>query len=115
MSTFDDPYRVLGINRSASEDEVKKAYRKAALQHHPDKCAPEDKEQAEIRFRAISEAYEILKDPTMRQRYDTFGMDGIKNGGARRSEGSPFGPSFGGFSGTAGQHPFFHDPRSIFE
>ncbi|KAI9335281.1 DnaJ domain-containing protein [Obelidium mucronatum] len=121
MSNFQDPYKVLGIDRSASEEEVKKvaAYKKAALRTHPDKVPAEQKAEAEIQFRSISEAYEILKDPTMRQRFDTFGMEGVRNGtngagsGGRtnRSSYTAGGGNFGGFPHGA----FFHDPRSIFE
>ena len=66
-----DYYRVLGVARSASDDEIKKAYRKLALKYHPDKNqAP----GAEEKFKEIGEAYEVLKDPKMKQRYDA-GVD----------------------------------------
>ncbi|KAJ3240737.1 DnaJ sub B member 1 [Chytriomyces hyalinus] len=109
-----DPYKALNVSRTATDDEIKRAYRKAALQCHPDKCKPEDKDSAEIQFSIISEAYEILKDPNLRQQYDAYGSSGIKAGRASaggagsRSSGpgySPFGSS--GFA--------FHDPRSLFE
>ncbi|KAJ3202024.1 Chitin synthase, class 5 [Entophlyctis luteolus] len=108
---FDDPYAVLGVGRAASEDEIKKAYKRSALRHHPDKCPPEQKADAEIKFRAISEAYEILKDPEMRQRFDAFGMSGLRGGQQQQQTAQP---GFGG--GPRFQHGmFFHDPRSIFE
>lgn len=79
-----DYYEVLNIARSASGDEIKKAYRRMAMQYHPDKNA--GNKQAEERFKEISEAYEVLSDPDKRQRYDQFGHAGVK---------SSFGP--GGF------------------
>ena len=82
-----DYYEVLGVSKSASDDEIKKAFRKAAVQHHPDKeSGNEDK------FKEINEAYEILKDKQKRQRYDQFGHAGV--GGA-----SGGGNSSGGFNG----------------
>ncbi|KAI8621718.1 DnaJ domain-containing protein [Chytriomyces sp. MP71] len=108
-SNLDHPYAVLGVSRTATDDEIKKAYKKAALQNHPDKCKPEDKASAEVKFRMISEAYEILKDPVLRQRFDAYGMDGIKGGGVSASSRSN-GFQQGFPSGFA-----FHDPRSLFE
>ncbi|HUI65507.1 MAG TPA: molecular chaperone DnaJ [Bacteroidota bacterium] len=71
-----DYYQVLGVARSASADEIKKAYRKLALQFHPDRN-PGNK-AAEESFKEAAEAYEVLGDPTKRQRYDQFGHEGIK-------------------------------------
>ncbi|NOZ60112.1 MAG: molecular chaperone DnaJ [Calditrichaeota bacterium] len=73
-----DYYEILGISREANESEVKKAYRKLALQFHPDKN-PGDK-AAEEKFKEISEAYEVLKDPEKRKRYDMYGKSGMKGG-----------------------------------
>lgn len=73
-----DYYEVLGISRDATEQEIKKAYRKLALQYHPDRN-PGDKE-AEEKFKEVSEAYEVLKDPEKRRRYDMYGKSGIKGG-----------------------------------
>jgi molecular chaperone DnaJ len=69
-----DYYEVLGIGRDASPDEIKKAFRRAAVQHHPDRGGNEDK------FKEVNEAYEVLKDPSKRQRYDQFGHAGVGNG-----------------------------------
>jgi molecular chaperone DnaJ len=77
-----DYYQVLGVPRSATPDDIKKAYRKLALQHHPDRN-PGDKD-AEERFKEAAEAYEVLSDAEKRRRYDQFGHEGVRGpGGAR--------------------------------
>jgi molecular chaperone DnaJ len=84
-----DFYEILGLSRGASADEIKRAYKRLAREHHPD-LNPGD-EQAEARFKEIALAYETLSDPTRRQRYDTFGhAAGTGQGG-----GDPFGGGFG--------------------
>lgn len=85
MSTKRDYYEILGVGRSANAEEIKKAYRKLAMQYHPDRN-PDNKNEAEAKFKEVSEAYEILSDPEKRQRYDQFGHEGLR---------SAFGP--GGF------------------
>lgn len=87
-----DYYEVLGVTKNASADEIKKAFRKAAVKHHPDKEGGD-----ETKFKEVNEAYEVLKDQQKRQRYDQFGHAGIGgNGGG--AGGNPFGGGFGGQS-----------------
>ena len=74
-----DYYEVLGVDKNASAEDIKKAYRKKAIQYHPDKN-PGDKE-AEEKFKEAAEAYEVLSDPQKRQRYDQFGHAGMQGGG----------------------------------
>lgn len=93
MATKRDYYEVLGVDRKASTEDIKKAYRKLAKECHPD-LHPNDK-TAEARFKELNEANEVLSDPEKRARYDQFGMDGPNMGG--------FDPSgFGGFGGFSG-------------
>ncbi len=96
MAEKRDYYEVLGVSKNASDDEIKKAYRKLAIKYHPDKN-PGDKE-AEAKFKEINEAHDVLSDKQKRARYDQFGHAGV--GGA--SGGNPFGGAgnpFGGFNG----------------
>lgn len=72
-----DYYKILGLEKSASADEIKKAYRKLALKYHPDHAPEGQKEAAEAKFKEISEAYAVLSDPQKRQQYDTFGSEGF--------------------------------------
>lgn len=87
-----DYYEVLGISKGASADEIKKAFRKLAVKHHPDKEGGD-----ETKFKEINEAYEVLKDSSKRQRYDQFGHAGV-GGASGGGAGNPF-EGFGGFQG----------------
>lgn len=89
-----DYYEVLGVTRTCTEEEIKVAYRRKAKECHPD-LHPDDK-GAEIRFKEVNEAYEILMDGDKRARYDQFGHDGVNMGGAGGFNGG-FGGGFGGF------------------
>ena len=93
MAEKRDYYEVLGVAKNANADEIKKAYRKAAIKYHPDKN-PGDKE-AEEKFKEAAEAYDVLSNPDKRARYDQFGHAGM--GGATGGAGG-FGGGFGGFS-----------------
>ena len=88
---FRDYYETLGVDRNASDDEIKKAFRKLARRYHPD--VAKDKDIAEEKFKAINEAYEVLSDPEKRQKYDTLGPDW---------EQAQAGGGFGGWPGGAG-------------
>ena len=93
-----DYYQVLGVDKNASAEEIKKAYRKNAMKYHPDRN-PGDK-QAEEKFKEIGEAYEVLSDSDKRARYDQFGFAGVDpNYGGGAGGGSGFGGGFGGFGG----------------
>lgn len=84
-----DYYEVLGVSKNASDDEIKKAYRKLAIKYHPDKN-PGDKE-AEAKFKEINEAHDVLSDKQKRARYDQFGHAGVGGaGGGFGSAGNPF-------------------------
>ncbi|HEX9456033.1 MAG TPA: molecular chaperone DnaJ, partial [Candidatus Acidoferrum sp.] len=76
-----DYYEVLGVSRTAAVEEIKSAYRKAALKWHPDRN-PENKADAEVKFRECTEAYSALSDPQKRQLYDTYGHAGLSSAGA---------------------------------
>ena len=94
-----DYYEVLGVSKSASADEIKKAFRRQAVQHHPDKEGG-----SEEKFKEINEAYDVLKDEQKRQRYDQFGHAGV--GGAAGGAGAGGNP-FEGFGGFGGQNVHF--------
>ena len=94
-----DYYQILGVERTASEDEIKRAYKKMAIKYHPDRN-PGDK-KAEEKFKQAAEAYDVLRDPEKRSRYDQFGKAGV-NGGA------------GGFGGFNGQGMNMDDIFSMF-
>lgn len=94
-----DLYETLGLNRNASDEEIKKAYRKLAHKYHPDK-----KDGDEAKFKEVNSAYQVLSDKTKKQQYDQFGQtfDGAGGSGASGFQGNPFSGGFSGFSGANG-------------
>ena len=90
-----DYYEVLGVEKGASADEIKKAYRKSAMKYHPDRN-PGDKE-AEEKFKELGEAYEVLSNDDKRARYDQFGFAGVDPNYGAGQGGNPYGGGFGGF------------------
>ncbi len=109
MTTKRDYYEILGISHSASDEEIKSAYRKLAMQYHPDRN--QGNKEAEDKFKEVAEAYEVLSDPNKKSMYDRFGHDGLKGGGFgggfhdpfdifREVFGSGFGSIFDDFFGT---------------
>jgi DnaJ-class molecular chaperone len=103
-----DYYKILGVSRTATDDEIKKGYRKMALKYHPDKNKDPD---AEDKFKEVAEAFEVLKDKDKRTIYDKYGEEGLKG-----QAGQPnFGGGAGGFQGMPAGFTFFNgDPFKTF-
>jgi len=105
-----DYYKILDVLRTATEEEIKKAYRKLALKWHPDRN-PSNKKESEEKFKEVAEAYEVLSDAKKREIYDSYGEEGLKAGGAEGAPGAQFSGGFGGFPG-AGFSSFRFTPRN---
>jgi curved DNA-binding protein len=106
---YEDYYETLGVKRDASQEDIKKAFRKLARRYHPDQTQDTDKAASEEKFKEIAEAYEVIGDPEKRKKYDTLGANWDQPEGAGASHGAgPFGYGGGGrnqgseyhFSGT---------------
>jgi len=100
-----DFYKILGLTKGATDDDIKKAYRKLALKYHPDK----NKEAgAEEKFKEVAEAYEVLSDPKKKEIFDKYGEEGLKAGGGTGGGG--------GGPGVGGQQFFYSnvDPHQTF-
>jgi len=105
-----DYYKILGVNRDASQEEIKRAYRKLALEHHPDKNRDADG----TRFKEINEAYQVLSNPQKRAQYDQFGTTFDDASSWGRAGGADF-RDFGGFSRADGFNFGFGGLGDIFE
>jgi DnaJ-class molecular chaperone len=120
-----DYYKILGVSKAASDQEIKTAYRKLALQYHPDRNKGKE---AEEKFKEVTKAYEVLSDKQKRQTYDQFGAAAFEQGAGGFQGGNPF-SGFGGFGGQQGPFSYtyttngqgfegfggFNDPFEIFE
>ena len=107
-----DYYEVLGVSKSASKDEIKKSYRKLALQYHPDRNQGD--KSAEEKFKEAAEAYEVLSDEQKKAQYDRFGHEGMKGGGFSQGGGQTMEDifkNFGDIFGGGGFEDFFGGGR----
>ncbi len=95
-----DYYEVLGVAKNATEEDIKKAYRKLAMKHHPDRNQGDDAKKSEEKFKEAKEAYEMLSDEQKRAAYDQYGHAGVDPNMAGRGPGGPEG--FGGFADAFG-------------
>src|SRR5215210_716834 len=95
---YKDYYEILAVPKTASQDDIRRAFRKLARQHHPD--VSKDKKNAEAKFKEINEAYEVLGDPEKRQKYDTLGADWETGGMRQRPQ------AWGGNRGGRGAEEF---------
>lgn len=113
-----DYYQILGLTKSASSDEIKRAYRKLALQYHPDRNKGKD---SEAKFKEVTKAYEVLSDPQKKQTYDQFGHAAFEQGAGQGpfggAQGGPFSYTYstGGDGGAGFDFGGFNDPFEIFE
>ena len=112
MSSDTEYYDLLGVNKNATDEELKKAYKKLAMKYHPDRNKGDKREEAEKKFKKISQAYSILSDPEKRKTYDQFGKEAAQNGMPDMSNFNPFnifndmmgGGRFSGMFNGGGRH-----------
>src|SRR3954449_8924074 len=106
-----DYYEVLGVERTASGEEIKRSYRRLAMKYHPDRNNGDTRAEAEVKFKECAEAYEVLSDDGKRKRYDQFGHQGVAGqhdfshmdvGDIFSMFNDIFGGAFGGFGGRGG-------------
>src|SRR4030066_2090958 len=102
-----DYYEILGVDRNASKDDLKKAYRKLAMQYHPDRN-PDDK-TAEEKFKEAAEAYEVLSNDEKKSMYDRYGHDGLRGSGAGSTGFNDINDIFSHFSDIFGGSSIFDD------
>jgi DnaJ-class molecular chaperone len=111
-----DYYNILGVSKSASEADIKKAYKKLAMQWHPDRHQGDKK--AEEKFKEINEAYQVVGDKEKRKKYDTFGTADFGNMGGGGPQGGfggfDFGDMFGNMGGRGSSHGFEFDLGDLF-
>jgi len=103
---YKDYYQTLGVEKGASQDEIRKAFRKLARQHHPDVAKEKDKKASEAKFKEINEAYEVLGDPVKRKKYDELGSDWDRGGFQQPPPG--WGGMGGGRAGAGAGEGGFH-------
>ncbi|KAG9138423.1 hypothetical protein Leryth_012723 [Lithospermum erythrorhizon] len=108
-----DYYKILGVDKNAKDDDLKKAYRKLAMKWHPDKN-PNNKKEAEAKFKQISEAYDVLSDPQKRAIYDQYGEEGLQGGVPPPGAGGPGASSFSTGEGPANFRFSTRNPDDIF-
>ena len=110
MAEKRDYYEVLGVSRNASDEEIKRAFRKLAKQYHPD-TNQDNKKEAEVKFKEVNEAYETLSDKQKKSMYDQFGHAGVD--GFSGGSGGGY-SSYGGFNGFSGFEGFDFDLGDVF-
>jgi len=111
MSTKRDYYEILGVSKTASLDEIKKAYRELALKYHPDRVQADQKKEAEAKFKEISEAYAVVSDEEKRRLYDNYGHSGIDQNYAQEDifRGADFSSIFRDIGGASGAGSIFEE------
>ncbi|CAF0780045.1 unnamed protein product [Brachionus calyciflorus] len=112
MNDDENYYDILELTGNATDDEIRKAYRRLALKWHPDKN-PNSKHEAEIKFKKISEAYEVLSNPQKKINYDRYGKEGL-NGPSMSPNRNPFQDEYDWFNNQRNRRFRFRDPNDVF-